>query len=120
MNKLLLTGVALIVAWSSAYTPALAETAKKTRSTALRTAACKADCLPDNLHGLYKSYHTTDPKLVSEDGRKQYSECVRKCLAPLPWFYVQRPILEAGGSWFGKSAADCLDCHVKGQNLRVP
>lgn len=45
-----------------------------------------------------------------------YAECVRLCLAPLPSFYVQRPIIESGGSWFGKTKADCLTCHAKGES----
>lgn len=120
MTKLTLTGAALIAMWSSAYAPAIGETANGERSAVAKNAACRADCAPDGLHGLYKPYHADSWLLKTETGRKMYLECVRKCRAPLPWFYVQRPILEHGGIWFGKTAASCMDCHDKGPNLRVP
>ena len=120
MNKLLLTGVALIVVWSLAYTPALTEEATGTKSAVSRSAACKADCSPDGLHGFYRTRAMDHPTSMSTDWGKIYSECVRTCLAPLPPFYVQRSILESGGSWFGKSASSCLDCHANGPNLRLP
>src|ERR1700680_1805847 len=105
MNRLLLTGVALIVSWSFAYTPVLAEPAKGPKSTASRslasrTALCKADCAPEGSHGMLKPYGhyrrpEADPTTVStESGRKIYAECVRRCLVPLPWFYFQRLSLE--------------------------
>jgi hypothetical protein len=136
MNKLWLAGVALIVAGSLAYTPALTREAKGTKSAAsrsaesrpvskksaaARTALCKADCRPNNLqqsgvgmHGLYRAYNTFDPHLTSIEGRKQYAECVKKCVDPLPDVYVQRPIFALGLNWFGKSKKSCLDCHAKG------
>lgn len=142
MKKLWLTGLALIVAGALAYTPALTQEAKEakpaatkkvaskgapSRSVAARTALCKADCRPNNLkasgigiHGHYRSYNSFDPHLTSLEGRKQFAECVKNCVAPLPRIYIQRPLLEGGGSWFGKDAASCLSCHAKGPNLRVP
>ena len=122
MNKPWLFGVALIAAWSLvcslADTPALAQ--GKSKSLASRTTLCKADCRADAPHGIYKPYQTEDPTLMSVAARKLYADCVRICLAPLPPFYVQRPLLEAGGVWFGMTAATCLNCHVDGPNLRVP
>ena len=47
-----------------------------------------------------------------------YAECVRLCVAPLPSFYVQKPILEGGGSWFGMRMSDCLNCHTSGKPQR--
>jgi hypothetical protein len=132
MNRLLLAGVALIVAGSLAYTPALTKEAKKTKSAAsygtvskksvaARTALCRADCRPDNLqpsgvgmHGFYRAYNKFDPHLTSIEGRKQYAECVKKCVDPLPDVYVQRPIFAMGLNWFGRSKESCLDCHAKG------
>jgi hypothetical protein len=100
------------------------------RSVAARTALCKADCRPNNykdcgswgctgMHGLYRSYNSNDPQLKSIDGQKQYAQCVKACVDPLPAIYVQRPLLENGGSWFGKTASDCLACHADGPYLRV-
>ena len=94
------------------------------RSAAARTALCKADCRPNNykdcptwgctgMHGLYRSYNQNDPQLKSIDGQKQFAQCVKACVDPLPAVYVQRPLLAAGGKWFGKSTADCLECHAK-------
>jgi hypothetical protein len=120
MTKLLLTGVALIAVWSLAYTPALTDPATGVKSLASRTAACRADCSTDGLHGFYRARVMDHPTPMSTDWGTIYSECVRTCLAPLPAFYVQRPILESGGIWFGKSAASCLECHAIGPNLRVP
>ena len=112
MKKLLLTGLALIVVWSLAYTPALAETAKENRSAASRSAACRTDCLPGSPHGLYKPY-AADPTLMSTAvGRKMYSECVRKCLAPLPPLYFQKILIDNGLPWFGMTSSSCLNCHV--------
>lgn len=93
-----------------------------TRSTAFRTNLCRADCSPKKydqksgvgIHGIYRSYHTTDPNLVSVEGKQQYAECVSKCLAPLPTVYVQRAVFGMGINWFGKSKQSCLDCHIKG------
>jgi hypothetical protein len=87
-------------------------------SVGTRTAACKADCSAGNLHGTYRAYGANDPQLKSPEGRKLYNECVRLCLDPLPSIYVQRPIIEAGGSWFGKTKADCLGCHAAGNPKR--
>jgi hypothetical protein len=36
----------------------------------------------------------------------------------LPAIYVQKPIIESGGSWFGKTKADCLGCHAQGKPQR--
>ena len=102
-----------------AHTLAHGQTAKKKPITlATRTAACKLDCSAGHLHGTYRPYGATDPELKSPEGRKLYAECVRLCLDPLPTIYVQRPIIEAGGSWFGKSKADCLGCHAVGAPKR--
>jgi hypothetical protein len=88
---------------------------KSSQSVASRTATCKADCRAGNTHGLYRAYNTTDPNLVSPEARQMYAECVRLCLAPLPSFYLQKPIIEAGLWWFGMTKADCLNCHAKGE-----
>ena len=119
MKRLSLAGIAVVVVGCLTYTSILTQEAEgkksaASRGAAARTALCKSDCLPDNTHGLYKSYHATDPKLVSLDGRKQYAECVQKCVAPLPDFYVQKPIFALGLDWFGKSADSCYDCHIRG------
>ena len=87
-------------------------------SVGSRTAACKLDCKTGNLHGFYRSYNTADPHLTSPEGRKMFDECVKLCLAPLPGIYVQRSIIESGGSWFGKTKADCLGCHASGKPQR--
>jgi hypothetical protein len=150
MNRLLLTAVALIVVGSLAYTPALTQETKATKtgeakaaksaapksaapkldkdgrplspkSAAERTALCKADCTPNNykqsgigIHGIYRSYAEWDPHLVSPEGKRQFAECVKKCVDPLPAIYVQRAVFAAGLGWFGKSKESCLDCHAKG------
>jgi hypothetical protein len=88
------------------------------RSVGARTAACKADCSAGHLHGAYRAYGTSDPNLVSPEGRKLYAECVRLCLDPLPEFYFQKSIVESGGSWFGKTKSDCLECHAVGKPKR--
>ena len=104
---------------SLAQTLAHAAPAKKpSTSVGARTAACKLDCSAGNLHGTYRAYGATDPQLKSPEGRKLYAECVRLCLDPLPTIYVQRPIIEAGGSWFGKTKSDCLGCHAQGKPQR--
>jgi hypothetical protein len=135
-KKLSLVGAALVVVGSLTYTPAFTQDAKgtkrtassaadgrpvSTKSVASRTALCKADCRPENyndsgigIHGLYRSYSKFDPHLVSVEGKKQYAECVQKCLAPLPTVYVQRAVFAMGINWFGKTKQSCLDCHVKG------
>jgi hypothetical protein len=96
------------------------------KSTAERTALCKADCRPNNykdcgtwgcvgMHGLYRDYDKYDPQLKSIKGQQDYKQCVDKCLGPLPAIYVQRAVFGAGiTSWFGKSKESCLSCHVKG------
>jgi hypothetical protein len=135
MKRVLLAGAALAVAGSMAFTMALAKDAVRhkprldkdgrplsSRSVAYRTKLCKADCSPQKydektgvgIHGIYRSYHQYDPQLVSVRGKKEYAECVSKCLGPLPSVYVQRPLLAMGMNWFGKSKESCLDCHVKG------
>lgn len=91
--------------------PALAETLKGSRA-----AKCQADCRSGNTHGRYRAYNTADPNLISPEGRAMYAECVRICLAPLPSAYFQRSIIESGGDWFGKTKADCVACHAKGEN----
>lgn len=96
-----------------AHTAALADTKKVDRSVAARTAACKKTCSPQEHHGLYRSYHTTDPGLMSVAGRKDYAQCVRVCLAPLPSFYVQQFVFSMGLKWFGQTPETCLGCHVK-------
>jgi hypothetical protein len=103
---------------SLAHTLAHAQTAKVNRSVGARTAACKLDCSAGNLHGTYRAYGAIDPQLKSPEGKKLYAECVRLCLDPLPTIYVQRPIIEAGGSWFGKTKTDCLGCHAVGKPKR--
>jgi hypothetical protein len=102
-----------------AHTLAHGETAnKKSWSVGARTAACKKDCSAGHLHGTYRAYGATDPELKSPESKKLFAECVRLCLDPLPTIYVQRPIIEAGGSWFGQTKADCLGCHAAGQSKR--
>jgi hypothetical protein len=91
---------------------------KKSTSVGARTAACKLDCSSGHLHGTYRAYGSSDPKLVSPEGRKLYAECVRLCLDPLPEFYVQKSIIESGGSWFGQTKSDCLTCHAAGKPKR--
>jgi hypothetical protein len=92
----------------------------KRRSTSLRarTAACRKDCSAGSLHGTYRAYGANDPQLKSPEGRKLYAECVRLCLDPLPGFYVQKSIVEGGGSWFGMTKTDCLGCHAAGKPKR--
>lgn len=108
-----------IAVLSLAHTLAHGQTAKKKPITlASRTAACKLDCSAGNLHGTYRAYGSVDPQLKSPEGRKLFAECVRLCLDPLPTIYVQRPIIEAGGSWFGKTKSDCLGCHAVGEPKR--
>jgi hypothetical protein len=100
-------------------TAAFGEPAKKvSRSVGARTAACKLDCSAGNLHGTYRAYGAIDPQLKSPESKKMFAECVRLCLDPLPTIYVQKPIVEAGGSWFGKTKTDCLGCHAVGAPKR--
>ena len=104
---------------SLAWTLAHAQPAKKPNySLGARTAACKKDCSAGHLHGTYRAYGATDPELKSPEARKLYAECVRLCLDPLPTTYVQRSIIESGGSWFGQTKADCLGCHAAGAPKR--
>ena len=106
---------ALILASSLAH----GETAKMpSRSVAARTAACKLDCSSGNLHGTYRIYGASDPQLKSPEAQKLFAECVRLCLDPLPGIYVQKSIIESGGSWFGKTKSDCLGCHAVGKPKR--
>jgi hypothetical protein len=101
------------------YTLAHAQPAKApSMSAGSRSAACKSDCRTGNLHGIYRAYNTADPNLTSPEGKKMFAECVQLCLAPLPAIYVQRSIIESGGSWFGKTKADCLGCHAQGKPQR--
>ncbi len=108
-----------VVVLSLAHTVAYGQAVKqKSRSVGARTAACKADCSAGNLHGTYRAYGSSDPQLKSPEGRKLYAECVRLCLDPLPGTYVQRSIIESGGSWFGQTKSDCLGCHAVGKPKR--
>ena len=109
-----------VVVWALAHTLAYAETAKKppSRNIGARTAACKMDCSAGNLHGNYRPYGASDPQLKSPEARKLFAECVRLCLDPLPGTYVQKSLIESGGSWFGKSKSDCLGCHAEGKPKR--
>jgi len=124
--------------WAPVGVPAHAQTAKSTEAGAAkpahaprsqarkkiatslgaRTKACRTDCSSGHLHGTYRAYGTADPALKSPEGRKLYAECVRLCLDPLPGFYVQKGIVEGGGSWFGMTKADCLGCHAAGKPKR--
>jgi hypothetical protein len=138
MGRLVIGGMAvaaLFVAHTLAYAQSAAKSpgatstkastaaAKKSRSTATkrppslatRTATCRTDCRTGSPHGLYRAYNTADPNLVSPEGRKMYAECVRLCLAPLPSFYLQKPIIEGGLWWFGMTKSDCLTCHATGE-----
>ena len=104
---------------SLAHTLAHGQTAKTvSRSLGARTAACKLDCSAGNLHGTYRAYGSIDPQLKSPEGRKLFAECVRLCLDPLPSIYAQKPFIEGGGSWFGKTKSDCLSCHAVGKPKR--
>jgi hypothetical protein len=119
MNMRFLVMSASVALVCSAYTLVQAEPAKKpSMSVGSRTAACKSDCRAGNLHGTYRAYNTADPNLASPEGKKMFAECVQLCLAPLPGIYVQRSIIESGGSWFGKTKADCLGCHAQGKPKR--
>ena len=104
---------------SLTHTLAHGETAnKKSWSVGARTAACKKDCSAGHLHGTYRAYGSSDPELKSPEGRKLYAECVRLCLDPLPGTYAQKVFIESGGSWFGKTKSDCLNCHAVGNPKR--
>lgn len=119
MPKGMLFAGALIAIGSLTCTWALAETTKKRISTpASRSATCKADCMTGNVHGVYRPYNTADPQLKSPEGRKLYQECVQLCLNPLPNIHIWKPIIESGGSVFGKTKADCLTCHSPGKPKR--
>jgi hypothetical protein len=101
-----------------AHAPKSAIAKRKSTSLHARTAACRKDCSAGSLHGTYRAYGANDPHLKSPEGRKLYAECVRLCLDPLPGFYVQKPIVESGGSWFGMTKSDCLGCHAAGKPKR--
>jgi len=119
MQMRLLVVTASVAVLFLAHTLALAETAKKkAMSIGARTATCKADCSAGHLHGIYRAYGSSDPNLISPEGRKLYTECVRLCLDPLPEFYIQKSIIESGGSWFGKNKSECLTCHAVGKPKR--
>ena len=92
-----------------------AETAKRIPSLATRTATCKNYCKTGQVHGVYRSYKTADPTLMSPEGRKSYAECVKLCLAPLPTYNIWSPILNSGGTVYGKTKADCMGCHGAGE-----
>jgi hypothetical protein len=117
-TRILVVSVSVAVL-SLAQTLAHGETVKKiSRSVGSRTAACKLDCSTGHLHGTYRSYGASDPEMKSPESRKLFAECVRLCTDPLPTIYVQRPIIESGGSWFGQRKADCLGCHADGKPKR--
>lgn len=128
MNMRLLVlsaSIAVVAVFSFAHT--LADAAPKTAANAtvirakplgVRTAACRKDCTAGNVHGDYRPYGAADPQLKSPEGRKMFNECVKLCLDPLPEIYVQKPIIENGGSWFGLRKADCLGCHATGAPKR--
>ncbi len=121
MKTRFLLVIASVAVLSLAHTLAHAQAAKPKRinqSVGARTAACKLDCSAGHLHGAYRAYGANDPQLKSPESRKLYNECVRLCLDPLPDFYVQKSIVESGGSWFGKTKADCLGCHAVGKPKR--
>ena len=116
--RFLVVGVSVAVL-SLTQTVAFAETVKKvSRSLGARTAACRLDCSAGNLHGTYRADGAVDPQLKSPESKKLYAECVRLCLDPLPTIYVQKPLVEMGGSWFGKTKTDCLGCHAVGAPKR--
>src|SRR5258708_39119658 len=116
--RILVVSVSVAV-MSLTHTLALGEPAKKvSRSLGARTAACRTDCSAGHLHGTYRPYGATDPQLKSPESQKLFAECVRLCLDPLPTIYVQKPIIEAGGSWVGKTKTDCLGCHAVGPPKR--
>jgi hypothetical protein len=117
-TRFLVVGVSVAVL-SLTHTLALGETAKKvSRGLGARTAACRTDCSAGHLHGTYRVYGAIDPELKSPESKKLFAECVRLCLDPLPTIYVQKPIIESGGSWFGKTKSDCLGCHAVGAPKR--
>jgi hypothetical protein len=127
MRLLVLSASIAVFSFSFAHTLADAAPAKRTNATpvtlraaplGVRTAACKKDRSVGNLHGTYRPYGSADPQLKSAEGRKMFDECVKLCLDPLPGIYVQKPIIDAGGSWFGKTKAECLGCHAAGAPKR--
>jgi hypothetical protein len=126
LAKLLLTAGALTVAGPLLWTPALADTVKP--KSAAKAATCKADCLPNNmhpngigLHGLYRSYSTWDPHLISPKGKKEYAQCVGACERPLPSIYIQKFVFGMGLTWFGKTQQSCYECHTtSGPNHLLP
>jgi hypothetical protein len=119
MTTRFLVAIATVAVLSLTHTLAHGQATKKvSTSVGARTAACKKDCSAGNLHGGYRAYGANDPQLKSPEGQKLFNECVRLCLDPLPEIYVQKPIVEAGGSWFGKTKADCLGCHAAGKPKR--
>lgn len=56
--------------------------------------------------------------MKSPESQKLFAECVRLCLDPLPGTYAQKIFIQDGGSWFGKTKADCLGCHAEGKPKR--
>jgi hypothetical protein len=119
MKMRFLAIIASVAVMAFGHPLAHAQTAKKVNtSVGARTAACKKDCSAGHLHGTYRPYGAIDPQLKSPESRKLYAECVRLCLDPLPAIYVQRPIIESGGAWFGQTKSDCLGCHASGQAKR--
>jgi hypothetical protein len=138
MKKLILILVALAVLGCAAYTSGVAQpvdnNGKKTaaskkhsdsskKTQAQKLALCKADCSTTGVHGMLKPYgiyrrFDDDPTTIdTKRGKEIFAECVRRCQVPMPWFYFQRLSLEVTGSWFGKPASSCLDCHAAGPNL---
>jgi hypothetical protein len=127
---LLLVVAALTLLSTAAHTPALTQTEEEAtnappKNLAARKALCKQDCSPNGQHGInraYGIYKLPEVEAVtfdSQKGKEMYAQCIANCLGPLPFFYLQRPFLEASGHVFGKTAASCLDCHSKGPNLPV-
>jgi hypothetical protein len=112
--RLLIASMAIAVL-SLTCASSSADAAKKSQRPASRTAICKTDCRSGSTHGLYRAYNEVDPNLVSPEGRKLYAECVRLCLAPLPSWYFQKPLIEAGLPWGKMFKKDCLNCHARGE-----
>jgi len=111
IKKWSLIAGALVLAASLAH----GETAKMpSRSVGPRTAACSWIAAPATSMELTES--TAHPTQSSNPlkGGSCFAECVQLCLDPLPSIYAQKPFIEGGGSWFGKTKSDCLSCHAVG------
>lgn len=126
MKKLICTSAVLLAVACLLSSAALTETVNREKSVTARTATCRADCRPGHvdrkgvgMHGLYRSYSKWDPHLVSPQGKKEYAECVSRCLAPLPQVYIQKLAFAMGVTWFGKTQQDCFGCHTTRRSDRV-